>query len=151
MKIGSSAYLAVQSLAHLVACDDDRPYPIESLARSINRSVSFTEQLMSELRAAGLVEAMHGSHNGYYLNKPAHRITMAEVFRALGEPRTLDNRPFALQRLRDSEIDELGGTDLLWEALNSYILLFLEGVSLADIAPTKDATLSDHIDPHTFH
>jgi Rrf2 family transcriptional regulator, iron-sulfur cluster assembly transcription factor len=117
-------------------------------AGSINCSLSFTEQPMGQLRAAGLVKAAHGRRPGCYLNRPAHRITVAEVFRAFGEPHNLDDRPLALQGL--SEVNELGGTDLLWEALNSYILLFLEGVSLADIAPATDAALYHHAG-HTVH
>jgi Rrf2 family transcriptional regulator, iron-sulfur cluster assembly transcription factor len=150
MKISSSAYFAVESLARLAACGPDRPCPTESLARSINRSVSFTVQLMAELRAAGLVKATRGPRRGYYLNKPAHRITVAEVFRAFGEPHTLEDRPFAPRDLSDSDIDELGGTHLLWEALNSYILLSLEGVSLADIAPATDEASSDRMG-HRLH
>jgi DNA-binding IscR family transcriptional regulator len=105
---------------------------------------------MAQLRAAGLVKAAHGRRPSYYLNRPAHRITVAEVFRAFGEPHNLDNRPLALRDLSDLEVNELGGTDLLWEALNSYILLFLEGVSLADIVPATDAPLPNHMG-HTVH
>ena len=143
MRISSNQYFAVESLARLATCDGARPYPPELLADSINRSLSFTEQLMAELAEAGLVTAARGPHGGYYLKRPAHRITVAEVFRAFGELDTLDDRPGGPQNLSESEIDELGGTNLLWEALNSYILLFLEGVSLADIAAATNNEFSD--------
>lgn len=133
MKIGSSAYLAVESLVRLVACDADRACTTESLARSISRSVSYMEQLMVQLREAGLVKAKRGLRGGYYLNRPANRIRVADVFRVFDEAHTLDGRPFAPQSLTDSEIDALCGPDLLWVALNSYILLFL-GRSGVDIA-----------------
>lgn len=70
---------------------------------------------------------------------------MADVFRVFDEPRTLDGRAFAPQALTQSEIAELFGTDLLWKALDSYILLFPEGISLADIAPDTDGALPDHV------
>ena len=69
---------------------------------------------------------------------------MADVFGVFDEPRTLDGRAFAPQALTQPEIAELFGADLLWKALNSYILLFLEGISLADIAPDPDRALTDH-------
>ena len=47
--------------------------------------------------------------------------------------------------MTQSEIAELFGTDLLWKALNSYILLFLEALSLADIGPDTDGALPDHV------
>ena len=136
MKIRSSAYLAVESVVRLAACDADRPCTTESLARSICRTVSYTEQLMAQLREAGLVKAKPGRDGGYYLNRPADRITVADVFRVFDEPDTLDGRPFALQVLPESEIDELCGTDLLWPALKSHILLFLEGISVKSRAIT---------------
>ena len=145
MKISSSAYFAVESLVRLAACDAEQPCQVESLAYSLGCSVSFTEQLMAELCVAGLVKGTWRRRRAYYLNKPMHRITVAEVFRAFGEPHALDDRPFASRGVMAPEIDELGGTDLLWQALNGSILQFLEGISLADIAAGHDAPSSDHV------
>lgn len=150
MKISSSAYFAVESLVRLAAYDAKRPCPVESLAHSLACSVSFTEQLMAELCVAGLVKGTWRRDRGYYLNRPLQRITVAEVFRAFGEPHTPDDRSFASRGLGDPELDKLGGTDLLWQALNGSILLFLEGVSLADIAPATDGASSDHVG-HKVH
>ena len=145
MKISSSAYFAVEALVRLAAYDAKRPCPVEWLAHSLGCSVSFTEQLMAEFCAADLVKGRWRRRRAYYLNKPVQRITVAEVFRAFGEPHALDDRPFASRGLNAPEIDQLGGTDLLWQALNGSILLFLEGVSLADIAPAADGASSDHV------
>ena len=151
MMITSGAYFGVEALARLAACDADRPCPTEWLAGSINRSLSFTEQLMAQLRAAGLVKAAHGRRPSYYLNRPAHRITVAEVFRAFGEPHNLDNRPLALRDLSDLEVNELGGTDLIWKALNSYILRFFWKASLSPTScGATDAPLPNHMG-HTVH
>ena len=149
MKISSSAYFAVESLVRLAACDAKRPCPVESLAHSLGCSESFTEQLMAELCVAGLVKGTWRLRRAYYLNKPVHRITVAEVFRAFGESRTFDDRPFASRGSSNPELDELGGTDLLWEALNDSVLRFLESVSLADIAPAANAASPDHVG-HNF-
>lgn len=75
---------------------------------------------------------------------------MADVFRVFDEPDTLDGRTFALQDLPESEIAELFGTDLIWAALKRHILLFLESISLADIAPATDGALPDHVG-HPLH
>ena len=144
MKISSSTYFAIESLVRLAVHDAKRPCPVELLAHWAGCSVSFTEQLMAELCVAGLVKGTWRRHRSYYLNRPLHRITVAEVFRVFGEPCTLDDRSFASRGLSDPELDELGGTALLWQSLNGYILLFLEGVSLADIAPAADEASPDH-------
>ena len=150
MKISSSTYFAVESLVRLAVHDAKRPCPVELLAHLVGCSVSFTEQLMAELCVAGLVKGTWRRHRSYYLNRPLHRITVAEVFRVFGGPRTFDDRSFASRGLSGPEIDELGGSDRLWEALNGSILLFLEGVSLADIASATDAPLPNHMG-HPVH
>lgn len=80
---------------------------------------------MARLRNAGLVITRHGPGGGYILARPAHRITVAEVFQAVDEPSDFANRPLNADTLEADDIDDLHGTDLLWEALKSYILLFL--------------------------
>ncbi len=112
----------------------DGPCTAHALAEWINRSMSSTETLMSRLRVAGLVRARRGSDGGYHLSKPADLITVAEIFKAFDEPRVRSRRPLNAITLEPEPLENLHGTDLLWEALKSRILLFLSGVSLTDIA-----------------
>ena len=56
-------------------------------------------QLIAQLREAGLVKTKHGPGGGYYLTRPADRITVADVVRVFDEPRTLNGRAFAPQAL----------------------------------------------------
>jgi Rrf2 family protein len=105
--------LGVELLVRLAARNADPPCTTETLARSIRRSLSYTEQLIAQLREAGLVKTKHGPGGGYYLTRPTDRITVADVFRVFDEPRTLDGRAFAPQALTQPEIAELFGADLL--------------------------------------
>ena len=134
MQISNSAYMGVEVLVCLAAYEPDRPCTAQALAEWTNLSMSSTETLMSRLRAAGLVRATRGPGGGYHLNKPAERITVAEIFKAFDQPRVLNRRPLNAITLEPETIENLHGTDLLWEALKGRILLFLSGVSLADIA-----------------
>ena len=134
MQISNSAYMGVDILVRLAAHDPDRPCTAQALAEWTNRSMSSTETLMSRLRAAGLVRATRGPGGGYHLNKPADEITVAEIFKAFDELRVLSRRPLNAITLEPEPLENLHGTDLLWEVLNSRILLFLSGVSLTDIA-----------------
>ncbi len=133
MQISNSAYMGVEVLVRLAAYETDRPCTAQTLGEWTNRSMSSTETLMSRLRAAGLVRARRGSGGGYHLNKPADMITVAEIFKAFDEPRVLSRRPLNAITLEPEPLENLHGTDLLWEVLKSRILLFLSGVSLTDI------------------
>ncbi len=90
MQISNSAYMGVEVLVRLVAYEPDRCCTAQALAEWINRSMSSTETLMSRLRAAGLVRATRGPAGGYHLNKPADKITVAEIFMAFDEPHVLN-------------------------------------------------------------
>jgi hypothetical protein len=61
-------------------------------------------------------------------------VTVAEILEAFDEPRVLNRRPLNAMTLEPETIENLHGTDLLWETLKSGILLSLSRVSLADIA-----------------
>lgn len=143
MQISSSAYMGVETLVRLAAQNADKPCTAQGLAEWINRSVSYTENLMARLRNAGLVVSRHGPGGGYILARPAHRITVAEVFQAFDDPSDFANRPLNADTLEADDIHDLHGTDLLWEALKSYVLLFLNGVSLAHLAPETADLISD--------
>ena len=143
MQISPSAYMGVETLVRLAAQDADRPCTTRGLAEWINRSVSYTEGLMARLRDAGLVVARHGPGGGYLLARPADRITVAEIFWAFDAPASPSGRPLDASTLEAMEIRDLHGTDFLWAALKSNVLLFLNRVSLADLAPEMAEPVDD--------
>ena len=99
---------------------------------------------MAQLRKAGLVVSRQGPGGGYFLARPADRITVAEVFEAVDAPSDFANRPLNAETLEEDGIHDLHGTDLLWEALKSNVQLFLNGVSLADLAPEAASLVEDN-------
>lgn len=143
MRISSSAYMGVETLVRLAAQSADKPCSTRGLAEWINRSVSYTETLMAQLRKAGLVVSRQGPGGGYFLARPADRITVAEVFEAVDAPSDFANRPLNAETLEEDDVHNLHGTDLLWEALKSNVQLFLNGVSLADLAPEAANQVED--------
>ncbi len=70
-------------------------------------------------------------------------MTVAEILEAFDEPRVLNRRPLNAMTLEPETIENLHGTDLLWETLKSGILLSLRRVSLADIAINTAHSFAD--------
>ncbi len=143
MQISPSAYMGVETLVRLASQNADKPCTTRGLAEWINRSVSYTEGLMARLRDAGLVVARHGPGGGYLLARPADRITVAEILQAVDAPASPSERPLNATTLEAVEIHNLHGTDFLWAALKSNVLLFLNRVSLAELAPETAALVND--------
>ena len=137
MQISSQAYFGVEALVRLAACSAEGPCTVEELARSIHRSISYTESLMARLRAAGLVGAKKGRHGGYFLSRPPDRMTVAEIFQAFDEPSVRVKGATGLPSFENTTPEDLKGTPLFWLALKSYVLLLLNGVSLADLMPVS--------------
>ena len=103
----------------------------EQIAQAQDIPVNFLENILRDLRRAGIVESRRGQAGGYALARPADEITVADVIRAVEGP--LANvrgqapeslaYPGAAAKLRD-----------VWVALRANIRSVLEGVTLADVA-----------------
>jgi DNA-binding IscR family transcriptional regulator len=73
--------VAVHTLALLERFSDDRPTS-EMIATSVGTNASFVRRVLSLLGRAGLVKATAGIA-GASLARPAHKITLLEVYRAV--------------------------------------------------------------------
>lgn len=56
---------------------------LAELARHEGVSKQFLANLLTHLTAAGLLHSHHGLHGGYTLNRPAGRMTVADIWDAL--------------------------------------------------------------------
>jgi Rrf2 family protein len=73
--------MAAHALAVLAQSRDG--YPSAYVASSVNTHAVFLRRILGDLVAAGLVEAREGRTGGYRLARPAERITLADVYRAI--------------------------------------------------------------------
>jgi Rrf2 family protein len=80
-----SAVQALQALLQL-AQEPQQWLSVNSVAAAQGLPAPMLEQLLLELRRAGLVEARRGRQGGYRLARPAGSIRVAEVFEAVGAP-----------------------------------------------------------------
>ena len=150
MQISSSAYMAVETLVRLAVQNADKPCSTKGLAEWINRSVSYTETLMALLQKADLVVSRQESGGGYILARSADQITVAEIFQAVDAPSDFASRPLNAETLEEEDVRELHGTDLLWVALKSSVLLVLNGISLADLAPEAANPIGEFTDDNDW-
>ncbi len=73
--------MAAHALA--VLAQSGEGYPSAFIASSVNTHAVFLRRILRDLVAAGLVKAREGRTGGYRLARPAARITLAEVYRAM--------------------------------------------------------------------
>ena len=69
------------------------PFMTKEIAEQQHLPPTYLEQLMVQLRKAGLLTATRGAHGGYLLARPAADITLLEIIEALEGPLTLVECP----------------------------------------------------------
>ena len=144
MRITAKADYAVRAAAELAAAEGSGPVKGERIATAQDIPLKFLENILSELRTAGLVASRRGAEGGYWLDKPASEIAVADVLRAVEGP---------LASIRGTGPERLsyeGAAEVLpqmWVALRASLRIVLEGVTLADLAagrlPPEVAALAD--------
>jgi Rrf2 family protein len=135
MRITAKADYAVRAAAELAAAEDEgTPVKGESLARAQGIPQNFLENILTELRRAGIVRTRRGAEGGYQLARPARTITVADVLRAVEGPLA------AVQGVQPQELQYAGAAEHLpevWVALRAGLRGVLEKVTLADLASGK--------------
>ena len=86
MRISARADYAVRAAVELAAAGDG-PTKGDALARAQDIPVKFLENILGDLRHAGIVRSQRGADGGYWLARPAGEITVADVIRAVGPAR----------------------------------------------------------------
>ena len=132
MRISAKADYAVRAAAELAAAEpQDRPVKGEQIAAAQGIPHKFLENILADLRDAGLVRTRRGAEGGYALTRPATQISVAEVLRAVEGPLA------AVQGTRPESLRYEGAAARLpdvWVALRANIRAVLEHVTLADLA-----------------
>lgn len=131
MRVSAKVDYAVRALVELAAVEGQGPFKGEAIAAAQDMPLKFTENILSELRRAGIVASQRGAVGGYWLSVPAESVTVADVIRVVegaladvrGEPPEEVSYGGAAAALQD-----------VWIATRATLRSVLEGVTIADIA-----------------
>jgi Rrf2 family protein len=131
VRISAKAEYAVRAAVELAAAQDDKPVKAERIATAQQIPLNFLENILGELRHAGVVRSQRGAEGGFRLAKPAAEVTIADVIRAV-------EGPLASVRGGPPEEARYGGAATalprVWIALRANLRGVLERVTLADVA-----------------
>ena len=86
MRISAKADYAVRAAVELAAAPDERPIKAERIATNQDISLNFLENILGELRHAGIVRSHRGADGGFRLARAADEVTVADVIRAVEGP-----------------------------------------------------------------
>ncbi|MGH9156504.1 MAG: RrF2 family transcriptional regulator [Acidimicrobiales bacterium] len=131
MRVSAKVDYAVRAMVELAVAAGDGPVKGEQLARAQAIPVNFLENILGELRRAGLVGSQRGADGGYWLALPAERINVAEVIRVVEGP-LADVHGTAPENL--AYAGSAKSLQSVWIATRANLRAVLEQVTIADIA-----------------
>jgi Rrf2 family protein len=131
MRVSAKVDYALRACVELAVGEGGGHIKGERIAQAQEIPVRFLENILGELRQAGLVRSQRGVEGGYWLARPAAEITLADVIRAVEGP--LAN----VRGIRPEGIEYAGSAEPLrevWIAVRASLRSILEEVTLADVA-----------------
>jgi len=124
---------ATRALVALALERDVRPVKIQELAERTDTPISVLEQVLPQLRSAGIVRSERGPSGGYRLNHPPEDITLERVVRILQGPLA----PISCATRSEPEpCTMLVGCALheTWAEVRDATIAILERTTFADLA-----------------
>jgi Rrf2 family protein len=131
MRVTAKADYAVRAVVELAAGSADAPRKVDDIAQAQSIPLSFLENILTQLRSAGIVRSQRGPEGGYWLAQPAAQLTLADVIRAVEGPLV------GVRGQRPEEVAYEGSAAALqqvWVALRANLRKVLERVTVADVA-----------------
>jgi Rrf2 family protein len=130
VRVSAKADYAIRAAVELAASGDG-PVKGERIAQAQEIPPNFLENILGDLRNAGLVASRRGADGGYWLAKSAEEVSLADVIRAVDGP--LAN----VRGVRSDQLEYQGTAAPLrdvWIAVRASLRRVLETVTLADLA-----------------
>jgi Rrf2 family protein len=140
VRISAKTDYALRAAIELASLGSSDPVKGEAIATAQGIPLRFLENILGDLRNAGIVESRRGVDGGYLLARPAGNITLADVIRAVDGP--LAN----VAGTRPNLLEYQGSTEKLreiWVGVRAALRSVLEETTLQDMA---DKRLPAHIE-----
>ena len=130
MRVSAKTDYALRAALELAAAPDEKPVKGERIATAQAIPLRFLENILMQLRHAGLVESRRGADGGYKLARAPEEIALADVIRAIDGPLA------GVSGQRPETLDFKGTSEPLrdvWIAVRASLRSVLEHITLADV------------------
>ena len=142
MRISAKADYAVRAAVELAAADGEKPVKAERIATAQGIPLNFLENILGELRHAGIVRSHRGAEGGFRLARDASELTVADVIRAVEGPLA------SVRGAPPEEANYEGAAQSLprvWIAVRVNLRRVVEQVTIADVAAGKIPSAIDKL------
>ena len=129
MKLSTRGKYGLYAMFYLATQAGNGPQPLKAIAE-IGVPEQYLEQLLGNLRRAGLVTTVRGVQGGYQLARDSDQISVGDIIDATEGPLHLS------ECLQDTESCQKSGdcpARRVWSRLTSQINNLLQGITLKDM------------------
>ncbi|HEY9766850.1 MAG TPA: Rrf2 family transcriptional regulator [Chroococcales cyanobacterium] len=137
MKLSVRSTYGLRAMLVLAMEYGQGPVMVRKIAERENLPVSYLEQLLAQLRKAGLVSAMRGATGGYALARPPEEVTVLDVFVALEGPLELIDCATVASCTWQPDRCALKG---FLDQAAAHLATFFEGMPLSSLAKLQLGT-----------
>jgi Rrf2 family protein len=131
VRVSAKTDYALRATIELAVGEQGVPVKGERIAQAQEIPLKFLENILLDLKHAGLVQSQRGAEGGYWLARAPEEISLADVIRAVEGP--IAN----VRGMRSDEVEYRGAAAPLrdvWVAVRANLRAVLETVTLADLA-----------------
>jgi Rrf2 family protein len=143
VKVSAKSDYALRALLELTQAGEG-PIKGERLAQTQGIPLKFLENILTDLRHAGIVRSQRGAEGGYWLARDADTISVGEVIRAVDGPLA------SVRGEAPEDLDYDGAAEHLqtvWIAVRASLRTVLDELTLSDVVagrlPTRLKRLID--------
>jgi len=134
MHVTAKADYAIRAVVELAGSSQQAPRKVDAVAKAQGIPVSFLENILTQLRSAGIVRSQRGPEGGYWLARPPEELNLADVIRSVEGPLV------GVRGQRPEEIEYTGSAESLqhvWIAVRANLRNVLEHVTVANVAANE--------------
>ena len=144
MRLTTKGRFAVTAMVDLAMRGKSGPVTMASISERQKISLSYLEQLFGKLRRSNIVESVRGPGGGYYLARPAEKISISEIIAAVDEPMDATK----CGGLGNCHDEHQCITHDLWTGLNVKIFEYLASVTLQQVVDSQAKANHIHVHAH---
>ena len=141
VRVSAKADYGIRALIELATSERETDAPVkrDHIGSAQDIPVAFLENILLELKRAGLVRSVRGQQGGFRMARAPEDVALADIIRALEGPLA------SVRGVRPEELDYAGNAAPLravWIAVRASLRSVLEETTLADLL---DGTLPESV------
>jgi Rrf2 family protein len=148
VRVTAKEQYGLRAMVELARYPGDQPVSLGQVAEAQGIALASLEQIMADLRSAGLVESKRGAYGGYRLARPPRQITAGDVFRAM------EGSIVPIQCVTEAPCDPCAreatcAARTVWEQVHDRLVDTLDSITLAELgaSPPGDNDVKEELAP----